>query len=485
MGLSRFVVTPRFIMLVAFGGTSLLNYAFGLIMGWLLLPGDFGWLAFAQTMLLVAGLVLQSGLSLALARAVATSDDYRRDALVRGALVANLLLATAMGLVVVALYVLGPLRPGLETGTVAVLVALSFPFISLAATARGGVQGSERFGMVASLQFIEISGKVLAGTALVLLGFGVAGAVAGFLIGGCVATALGLYYLVCGLGVRLRGPLELPLLRVVAPMFGALLGLSLLLNLDFVALKLLSGERALAGYYQAGIVLANAPYYLVMAALIPILFVQLARFDDVAATPKTVGETLRLTIALVLPIEFLLMIFPHTTLSVLFPSAYASGAPILRLLAIGNALLMLVGILSATFQAIGRAKVPALILLVVAFVEPIVLWVVVPTQEAQGAALVFIGASATALLWLGAVYLREIDTDAVKQASSWFCRYVAALGIGVIAGYAASNAGLGVELVVGIGTVCYLGAALALRVVFLPLLGSRLLSRQTVFPGRE
>ena len=480
---SRMVVTPRTVMLASFGGTSLLNYGFGLIMGWLLLPGDFGWLAFAQTLLLVAGLLLQSGFSLALARAVANSGDHRRGALVRGALVANLLLATAMGLAVVALYVLGPLKPGLETGTVAALVALSFPFISLAATARGGVQGSECFGMVASLQIVEIFGKVLAGTALVLLGFGVAGAVAGFLIGGLAASALGSYFLVNKLGVRLRGTLELPALRIAAPMLGALLGMGLLLNLDLVGLKLFSGERALVGYYQAGIVLANAPYYLVMAALVPILFVQVARLDGISATPKTLGETLKLTVVLVFPIELLLMIFPHATLTTLFPDTYAPGAPSLRLLAVGNTLLIFVGLLSATFQAIGRARVPALILLVVASVEPVVLRVVVPTQEALGAASVFIGASATALLWLGAVYLREIDAESIGRAISWLCRYVAALGACVITGYAVLSAGLGEELAVVVGVACYLGAVIALRVVSLPQPG--LLSANAVTSDEE
>lgn len=485
MGRSHPALTPRFIMLVTFGGTSLLNYAFGLIMGWLLLPGDFGWLAFAQTMLLIAGLVLQSGFSLALARAIANSGGHRRDALVRGALAANLLLATAMGLTVVTLYVVGPLRQGLETGTVAAMVALSCPFISLAATARGGVQGAERFGMVASLQFTEIAGKVLAGTALVLLGYGVAGAIAGFLIGGIVASVLGMYYLVFKLGVRLRGPLENPTLRVVAPMFGALLGLSLLLNLDLVALKLLSAERALAGYYQAGIVLANAPYYLVMAALVPVLFVQLARFDRIAATPATVGETLRLIFVLVLPIEILFMLYPHAIIVTLFPSSYAPGASSLRLLAIGNTLLILVGVLSATFQAIGRARVPAVILLVVAFIEPFVLWMIVPTQEALGAASVFIGVSATALLLLGAVYLREIDADVVRQASLWLGRYVVVLGIGVTAGYAVFVAGLGVALTIVVGGIFYLGASLTVRIVSLPQLGSSLPSRQTVSSGEK
>lgn len=480
----RFAVPPRFVMLASFGGTSVLNYAFGLVMGWLLLPGDFGWLAFAQSILLVGGLVLQSGFSWSLARAVANSDGVERDALVRGAFVANFVLATVLGMAVGSLFFLGPLKPGLETGTVALLVALAFPFISLAATARGCVQGSELFGMVASLQFTEIFCKVVAGTAMVLLGFGVAGAVAGFVVGGVLAAALGLFY-VRGLGVRLWGPLESPHMRAVAPMFAALLGLSLLLNLDLAVLKLMSSERALVGYYQAGLVLANAPYYLVMAALVPVLFVQLARHENMAATRKVVGETLGLTIALLLPIELVLTIFPREMLVALFPDSYAPGASSLRLLAVGNALLMLVGILSAAFQAIGRAKVPALTLLGGAFLEALVLWMVVPLYSALGAASVFIGASATALSCLGVVYLREAGAVAVRQAGAWILRYVVALGVSIAMGYVILKSGLGTGGVVVMGGTCYLGAALTLRLLSPPRLGNRLMLRKIVRQGEE
>ncbi len=188
---------------------------------------------------------------------------------------------------------------------------------------------------------------------------------------------------------------------------------------------------------------------------------------------------------LVLPIELILMVFPHEMLAMLFPSSYAPGAPSLRLLAIGNALLILVGILSATFQAIGRAKVPALILLAVATVEPVVLWMVVPNREALGAASVFIGASATALLCLGAVYLRGLGTGAVRQALPWLYRYVTALGIGSVAGYAALGTGVGSNVALAVGGACYLGAALALRLVILPLPNGRMLGAKPVPSGEK
>lgn len=466
MIIRRVKAPPRLVMFLSFGGTSVLNYGFSLIMGWLLLPGDFGWLAFAQATILVAGLVLQQGFTWSLARAVANADGRtRRDELVRGALVANIMLACAMGVTLAGLFAAGPLRSGLETGKVAALIASTFLFISLAATARGCAQGSERFFMVASLQVTEIVCKVLVGTGLVLLGFGVTGAVAGFLIGGMAATALGFYYLTCRLRVQLWGSIELPTLRLAGPMFIALLGLSLLLNLDIAALKLLTNERALVGYYQAGLVLANAPYYLVTVGFIQVLFVRLARLETLTATREAVGEALSLIVSLIFPIEIIIMIMPEQALLALFPDSYAPGAPALRLLALGNALLIMVAVLSAAFQAIGRAKVPALLLLTTVTLESLALWAVVPTYEAVGAASVFVAASALALLALGAIYLREAGKEGVERAAAWILRYVVTIGIGMATGYVAFELSLGVNGAIVVGGICYLLAVFTLGLV--------------------
>ncbi|MBA2714164.1 MAG: oligosaccharide flippase family protein [Rubrobacteraceae bacterium] len=465
---------PRLVMLISFGGTSVLNYGFSLIMGWLLLPGDFGWLAFAQAVILVAGLVLQQGFTWSLARAVANADGPDRDALVRGALVANLVLAITMGSIVAGLFAAGPLRPGLETGAVAAIVALSFLFISLAATARGCAQGSERFGMVAALQVAEILCKVLGGTTLVLLGFGATGAVAGFLLGGLAATALGLYFLVYKLGVRLRGNIELPAIRLAGPMFVALLGLSLLLNLDLIALKLFTEARTPVGYYQAGLVLANAPYYLVTVSFVQVLFVRLARLGDLAATRRAVGETLSMVVTLVLPIEVVFMIVPEQALLALFPDAYASGASALRLLAIGNALLILAAVLSAAFQAVGRARVPALVLLAVVLPESLVLWMIVPARGTTGAASVFATAAAIALIALGMVYLREAGLETFRRVAAWLFRYAAAIGVGAAVGSVTFGLGLGVNPAILVGVACYVASLIFLRLIDpLALLGQR------------
>jgi len=457
-------LSPRFILFVMVGSTSMLNYAFALVMGWLLKPGDYGLLAFGQSLLLVGGMVLGSGFSWSLARdMVKTDGPGERDVLVRGALLANFLLATTMSVILVVLFAAGPLKDGFERWPVVIVVALALPFMSLLSIARGCAQGSERFGIFSSIGVTEVSGKMISGAALALLGFGAIGALAGFLVGAVCSTTLGFRQLTRAIGVRLRGKMKLPNVRGSMAIFGALLGLSMLLSLDLIGLKLLSQERALVGYYQAGLVLANAPYYLVVSAMLPVLFVQLARYENISATQGSLGETLGLTVALILPFELVLMIFPREALVTFLPNVYAPGAPALRILALGNMLLILAAIFSAVFQAIGRAKTPARIVLAVVLAEPFALWAIVPHWHAVGAAWVFTGAAFLALLCLVAAYLRQSGLECLRQVAPWVLRYALAVGAALIFGRLAL--GLGVAPAVFIGGVCYLIAATLLRII--------------------
>lgn len=459
-------IPARAILLLAFAASGGVNYAFGLAMGWLLSPGDFGLLAFAQTVGLIAGLILHYGIPTSLAAAIAGAAGPARAALVRGALAANLTLALAMAGAIGSLFVFGPLRPGLETGAIALVVVLSLPFVSLISVVWGTTQGAERFGALAAISVIEILCKAGAGVGLVLLGLGVTGAIGGLLIGSVVGALLSAWYLICRLDIRPYGAVRLPSTRATAPMFGSMLGLVLLLNLDLVGLKLFASDgRMFTGYYQAGIILANAPYYLVTSTIVTVLFTQLSRLSAIPATRDLVGEAIATAALFVVPAAALLVIAPGTILGLFFPSSYLSGAPALRLLAIGNSLLIVVAILTTAFQALGRGKVPASILLVLAAVEPFMLRPAVARWQAIGAASVFVGISSAALLLLGAAYLHALGPRVAKPAVSWFLRYILAASAGVLGVLAGFRVAGNLIAALGFGGLCYIGAAFALRLI--------------------
>jgi O-antigen/teichoic acid export membrane protein len=462
---SDLALPSRVLMFMAFAGMSVVNYAFGLAAGWLLAPGDFGLLAFTMTVLTVAGLLLSSGFAWSLTHALVDANTDRRAALVRGAAAANLLIALAISAGVLLLFSMGPLRRGLETWTVAALVAATLLPLSLLTITRAAAQGNERYGALATLLVMETIIKAAAGLGLVLLGFGAAGAVAGFMVGSLGTALVGVVYLRRKLGVSLRGEMRFPQFGMAGGMFAALLGLALLLNLDIIALKLFSvGDRAEVGRYQAGIVLANMPYYLLMA-MIPILFNQVARTRQLSKTLPHVVETLQLALIVLLPIEMVPALYPQAFLGLLFPAVYASGAATLRILAGGNSAIMLVAILSATFQAAGKPWIAGRVLLAVAACEAILLRIVAPNQHGIGVATIFLLATTSALLILGVIYWSRLGVRPSGQVLAWLVRYVGALAAGALAGTGvmALTGNLYVALI--LAGVAYLAAVLALKLV--------------------
>jgi len=426
---------PRVIMFITFAGMSIINYGFGLAAGWLLVPGDFGLLAFVQTVLTITGLVLNSGFAWSLTAALVGASETDRAGLVRGALISNLLLALVMNILILLFYILGPLKPGLESWPVTVLVMGTLPLLSFIAIARATVQGSERFGALATLWLLETGTKAVAGIGLVKAGYGAIGAIAGFFIGSLVAALIGLWYLVVVLKILPFGSILRTAFNKAGAMFGAILGMALLLNLDMVALKLFSqADRAAVGRYQAGTILANTPYYL-LTATIPVIFTQISGLKKISQSASIVGETFQLALIVLLPLEGLLALFPELFLRLLFPLSYLAGASTLRILALGNASIILVAILSTAFQATGNASIPGRAILAITFCEAICLKVIIPGWHSLGAASVFLTATSMTGLVLGACYLQNLNKTRLQKAIDWLKRYGISIGLGFISGW--------------------------------------------------
>jgi len=482
---SAAALPPRLIMFISFALMSAINYAFGLTAGWLLAPGDFGLLAFTQTLLTIGGLVLNSGFAWSLTANIVGADRDERARLVRGAALANLLLALAMSGAILVLFMAGPLRAGLETWRMAALVIAAFPLLSLVTIARATAQGSENFAMVAALFVVETAVKAGAGLGLVLAGFGAVGAIAGFLAGGLCAGALGLLYLVRRLAIRPWGAVARPGFRSAGAIFAALLGMALLLNLDTIGMKLfLPGDRAAVGRYQAGIVLANTPYYL-LTAMVPIFFTEVARLKQIGRSAPFVGEILRLAFLVLLPIEALLAAFPALFLHMLFPAAYLAGADTLRILAIANAAIILVAIFSTAFQASGQAIVSGRVLLSITACEAVVLRFIVPGRHGIGAASTFLSATCLALIVLAITYYRRLESRSLRRVLIWLSRYAIAILAGSVIGLAVLRLGNRGLLAAVLGGAGYAAAVFALRLVSLPDLLGRTAAARPATVGAE
>jgi O-antigen/teichoic acid export membrane protein len=166
------------------------------------------------------------------------------------------------------------------------------------------------------------------------------------------------------------------------------------------------------------------------------------------------------------PLELMLALFPHQALALAFPAGYATLAGPLRVLAAGNAALVLVSILVATFQAVGQPRIGARIVLAVVVLEPVALAVAVPRYGAMGAAATFLVAAVAALAGLASRYARTaVDAPASRAVARWGVRYASGIAVLVVAAALARGAGAAAAGLVVLPLAAYALALAPLRLV--------------------
>jgi O-antigen/teichoic acid export membrane protein len=243
------------------------NYAFTLVMAFLLGPEVYGALGALLALVLVGsvpGLALQA----VVARRTALADASRADPEPTSWPEAvRLVTRTGLGLALLTALA-GPglvLFLHLDSAVPVLWLALALAPTPLLFAVQGLLQGRERFGALAAVMTAGAAVKLATGVALVVAGFGLSGALAGVALGGILAALAGL-----GL-VRPRPPAPAPapggetpagsvLWREVGVATGGLLGLFLLANLDVLLARHYLDEAA-SGRYALGAVVAKIAFW--------------------------------------------------------------------------------------------------------------------------------------------------------------------------------------------------------------------------------
>lgn len=364
------------------------NYAFSVALAYALSSGGYGVVALVQSFLLFAAWFTSSGLPWTAARRLAQVDDPAdRAAVLKGAIVGNLVIATGLAAVLVALLGAGTLRLGDESGAPLLLGALACSLSGVNAAAKGGLQGLFRFRTVAIANLLEIAVKIGVGVGLAAAGAGPTGAAAGILAGMVVATVFTLVALRDVRLLRSHGFGGIALMRETVPLFAGTAGMALLTSIDLFAVKILSPEsrsNSYTGFYQAAVTLARIPYFFA-SALTTAVFPYVARTsDDRAAAGLYVRKGALFTVVLLAPISLAMVVAPDAVLGALFPAAYAPAAAALRTIAVGTTALALAAFLVGALQAAGRDRLPAIAVLVAVAVEVVGLGLGIPVAADRG-----------------------------------------------------------------------------------------------------
>jgi O-antigen/teichoic acid export membrane protein len=389
-----------------FVAMSLLNYLFGVILAWLLLPEEFGRVSILQTILWLGAMVLNSGFPWTLAWSMARRRQGKDaiDRIFRSSLWGNVAFALALSAILLALHLSGALGLGAEMSPTILLVALTLPFVSLNSVARGAMHGSSRFGQLGLVQTGEVLVKVVVGLSLVLVsGLGATAVALAFLMGAVAATA-GNAWLLRGSLPR-QGPLAgLSTYSNTVPMFVGAIGFALLVSLDLLSLRALGAAAGVTAvtvaFYQVGVMLARSLYF-IGDALVDAVFPGMVRRQESAVhSHGYLATALRWIGLIVVPIEIVLALNPGPIVELFFPARYTDAIPLVRLLAVGSVGALATTLFGKGLQALGRRWAAALGVMGGLAIEIVLLFSLVPRLGATGAALSF-----TAGSWAGTAIL--------------------------------------------------------------------------------
>ena len=418
------------ILVLRFAAGSVLNYAFGVALAWLLVPKAFGSVSALQNVLLLAAGTLTAGLPWALALRIASGDDdpATAQAHFRTAITGNVALSALFALGFLLAEGAGVRLVPQASPALIVTVACEIVILGYTSVLGGALQGSRRFGGLGAMQSFEILAKCVVALMLtVTFHWGAEGVALGFVAGSLVASVVARRALT-GLLPNWGSLARLRSMSGAASIWIGTFCFTILLTADLLGLAVLGhGEAAaLVATYQVCAILARAPYFVADAVMDAVFPFMAAERSSPAASHAWFNKALRAVPLVIVPGQLALLIAPGPILTLCFPHAYGSSESVLRLLDVGTIGLLLTNNSVKGLYAIHRPRAAALRMPWVVLLESVCLVVLVPRFGATGAAAAYCVASLSGACLLYGSYLRLQGAWPTTWATAG--RYLASLG---------------------------------------------------------
>jgi O-antigen/teichoic acid export membrane protein len=222
-----------------------------------------------------------------------------------------------------------------------------------------GMTGLGRFDRAGLLQALQGVFKLVVSVGLVVLGFGVAGAVAGYTVSFITSGALGVAYIVWlargklprGIGADIRVGV-----RYAFPIYLSTLASGVVVPVLNTVLALTVSNSQIGGYSAANTFNSLIAFftYPISTALLPLFS---KRVDDLRALGDPYRTSVRYTALFVTPVATFIMAFSGPLMATFYGRAYSFGAPYLALFAATSLLAGLGSLAWATLlNGIGRTR---------------------------------------------------------------------------------------------------------------------------------
>lgn len=365
-----YLLGAQFLLLVA-------GYTVHAFLGRTLAPSTYGLFGVVMAFLTWIEVSLTGGFPYAI-RKFGAEDSKRLPGVARTALRGQTLYAAA--LLVLALAAAPWLAGALGEPSLSNLIrlaALDIPVFAFYFAYIGILNGRRAFSRQSIAMALYATAKVVAILGLVLLGWGVRGA----LIGNILASVAGLAAAIVAVG-RLGAGKDEPMKTVVGYAAGtAALGIvfTLLISIDIFFVKALVSDGNHVGFYVAATTLARAPFLLflgIATAALPALS-RATSTNDVQLARTYMSQALRLHLILLLPMTALVAGSASGMVALVYGLDYLAAGPVLSVAMLAFTLFGLTNALYNMLVASGETKVPLFsAILLVGLDSVLALWLI-------------------------------------------------------------------------------------------------------------
>lgn len=342
------------------------GYAMHIVLGRRLGPveyGLFGVVLYAATMIRT---FVGSGIPMAVARYVSSDPEHSRAVLRTGF---RLQFGLAAAVSVLFFLMASPLAQALGDETLAPLFRIAAPitlFFGLFLLILQYYNGLRQYRLQSGL--LAVSYLLRAGLAilLVIVGFGVMGAISGLVAATVLASLLAFFSLKRSEATSVSSYPAAALISFSVPLILAALAQALLTDMDLMFVKRLVTGESSAGYYTSAKALAQVTpfaFYALSGALYPAVSSVHAAGDG-AGIKRYIEQANRLLLVIILPLSLLVSLNSREVIALVYGAQYVAAASALRWLMFSFSFLAMFIVHKTILTGCGFPRISSLLTLV-------------------------------------------------------------------------------------------------------------------------
>lgn len=265
--------------------------------------------------------------------------------------------------------------------------AFVIPLFAIYSVFIGDLSGKRMFGKRAVSMSVQSLGKVAGVYFFILLGFGLQGAISGYVLASVLALLTAFYFSKDERAESGTFPRS-KLISFAVPIIIFSGTLSLLMNLDMLSVKTLIRESQAAGFYASAFALTRAPYLIFSAFAITLLplISQSTSSNQFAEASRYISQSLRFLLLLLAPVAFFTCGSSGPIIRLVYSSRYLPASRPLAILIFGITFLSLFSVLATAITASGKPKISMAIALGLVPLDFLLIALLVPRLGLTGAA---------------------------------------------------------------------------------------------------